>query len=178
MKLNFRIMGKIGFLLVIFGFFQPISCQMNGFQLATYMNAFGDPFFAVLVYLVLLSAVAGCIIGVLLLMRKNIKFSYDWTCLLVCIGCGFFVFFAFLNSAESKLQSGAYFILIGWIIAFIAQIKYNKNKGEYNLKDIFNEFTATIKRTDISGNTFCTHCGSKLPEGGKFCTNCGTKVLD
>jgi hypothetical protein len=169
-------MGKIGFLLVIFGFFQPISCQMNGFQLARYMSAFGNPFSAILVYVVLLSAIAGCIIGVLLLVQTNIKLSYDWVCLLLCSGCGLFVFLTFLNNAETRLQRGAYFILIGWIVAFIAQIKYSKDKDEYNPENVFNAFIKNIKGTDISANTFCTHCGAKLPKGGNFCTNCGTKI--
>ena len=32
--MNFRTIGKIGFLLVFFGFFMPVACDMNGFQLA------------------------------------------------------------------------------------------------------------------------------------------------
>jgi hypothetical protein len=169
-------MGKIGFLLVIFGFFQPISCQMNGFQLAKYMNAFGNPLLAVLVYLVFLSALVGCIIGVLLLMNQNIKLSYDWICFFICVGCGFIVFLLSLNSKESKLQSGAYFILFGWIVAFIGQMKYINNKGEYNLRDILIGFISKINKIDISNKSYCTQCGSKLEKNSKFCTNCGTKI--
>jgi hypothetical protein len=161
MKLNFRIIGKFGFLLVIFGFFQPISCQMNGFQLAKYMNVFGNPLISILIYFVLLSAIVGCIIGILLLMKKTIKISYDWICLLFCVGCGLFVFFISLNSEEVRLQSGAYFILIGWIITLIAQLKYNDDKNE--LKTFF--FGENTK--------ICPFCANKIKEEAVICQYCG-----
>jgi hypothetical protein len=134
MKLNFRIIGKTGLLLVILGFFMPISCQMNGFGLAEYMDAFGNSVSAVLLYILFFSALAGCIIGILLLMGKNIKSSYDWICLLTCIGSGFIVFIISLGDMESELQSGAYFILLGWIIALAAQIK--SNNGNNHIRNI------------------------------------------
>jgi predicted RNA-binding Zn-ribbon protein involved in translation (DUF1610 family) len=149
---------------------------MNGFQLAKYMNAFGNPLLAVLVYLVFLSALAGCIIGVLLLAGKNIKLSYDLICFFTCATCGLIVFLLSLNSKESKLQSGAYFILFGWIVAFIGQIKYKNNKSEYNLQDIFTGFVSKLNKIDTSNKSYCTQCGSKLANGSKFCSNCGAKI--
>ena len=35
----------------------------------------------------------------------------------------------------------------------------------------------TTERRELNP-MFCTHCGSKLPEGARFCTNCGTPVED
>jgi len=126
MKLNFRLIGKAGLLLVVFGFFQPMACQMNGFQLAKYLDTFGNPLLAIILYFVLFSAIAGCIIGILLLIGKNVKLSYDWVCLSVCIGCGLIVYLTTLSNNGIKLQSGVYFIIIGWIIALFSQIKCNK----------------------------------------------------
>jgi len=34
MNLNFRVIGKFFFLLVVIGFFMPMGCDQNGFQLA------------------------------------------------------------------------------------------------------------------------------------------------
>jgi hypothetical protein len=107
----------------------PVSFQMNGFQLAKYMNTFGNSLSAVLLYLLFFSALTGCIIGVLLLMHKNVRLAYDWLCLLTCIGSGLFVFITSSSNMGSKLQSGAYFILFGWIIALVAQIKFNNDNG-------------------------------------------------
>ena len=129
MNLNFRVIGKIGLLLVVFGFFMPISCQMNGFQLAETMMNFNNTVPALFLYLLFISALAGCVVGVLLLMKKTIKPYVDWVCLLVCIGSGLIVFFNSFNNNDLGLQSGAYVILIGWIVALIAQFA-SKTKNE------------------------------------------------
>jgi hypothetical protein len=122
MKLNFRVIGKIALLLVVFGFFMPIACDQNGFQLAKTFNGYDNTISSVFLYVLFISALAGCIIGVLLLLKKNIKTGIDWICLLVCIGSGLFVYFNSLKDNKVELQNGAYVILIGWIIAVIAQI--------------------------------------------------------
>jgi hypothetical protein len=71
MKLNFRLIAKIGFLLVIFGFFMPIACDQNGFQIADYLREDeGETFYALLMYLLVISALIGVIIGVLLCKRQ------------------------------------------------------------------------------------------------------------
>jgi len=121
MKQNFRLIGKIGFVLVIFGFFMPIACDQNGFQLADYMIKGEATISGLLLYLLLLSAVGGAIIGVLLLMKKNVKQDVDWVVLIACITSGLIVYFTQFKN-EVELQYGAYVILTGWIIAFIAQI--------------------------------------------------------
>jgi len=122
MKLNFRIIGKIALLLVIIGFFMPVACDQNGFQLAGSLKDNDGIFDAILMYLLFFSAVAGCAIGALLLMKKNVKPVLDWVFLLICIGSGLFVYFNSLRSNEIDLQQGAYVILVGWIFALIAQI--------------------------------------------------------
>jgi hypothetical protein len=122
MKLNFRIIGKIALLLVIIGFFMPIACDQNGFQLAGTMKDSDQTFNAILMYLLFFSAAAGCVIGALLLMKKNVKPVFDWVSLLVCIGSGLFVYFNSLRNNKIDLQQGAFVILAGWIAALVAQI--------------------------------------------------------
>jgi len=129
MKLNFRIIGKIALLLVIIGFFMPVACDENGFQLAGTLNDSDSTFSAILMYVLFFSALAGCVIGALLLMKKDVKPTFDWVALLVCIGSGLFVYFNSLRSNEIDLQQGAYVILVGWIIALVAQI-ISKTKNE------------------------------------------------
>jgi len=122
MELNFRIIGKFVLLLVIIGFFMPIACDQNGFQLAGTFKDSDSTLDAIFLYLLFFSAVAGCIIGVLLLMKKNVIPVLDWIFLLVCIGSGLFVYFNSLRNNEIDLQQGAYVILAGWIVALISQI--------------------------------------------------------
>jgi hypothetical protein len=128
MKLNFRFIGKIGLLLVIIGFFMPISCEMNGFQLADLMTKADNVLSALLLYLLCISAAAGVVVGVLLLMQKKVGAIADWVVTLVCIGSGLVVYFNSLSQGP-KLQTGAYVILIGWIVALLAQI-ISAVKGE------------------------------------------------
>jgi hypothetical protein len=120
MKLNFRLIGKIGLLLIIFGFFMPVACDQNGFQIANYCMDEGETFYGLLMYLLFISALIGVIIGVLLLMKKDVKPQIDWAIIIVCIASGLIVYFKFLEDLE--LQYGAYFILVGWIIALLLQI--------------------------------------------------------
>jgi len=127
MKMNFRIIAKIGLLLVVFGFFMPIACDQNGFQLASYMMDNEQPLEGLLLYLLFLSAVAGITIGVLLLMNKTVKIGVDWMIIVVCIASGLIVYFTQLDDVE--LQNGAYVILAGWIIALVTQI-ISKVKNE------------------------------------------------
>ena len=118
--MNFRTIGKIGFLLVIIGFFMPLACDMNGLQLADYMMEDDMVFDGLLFYLLLISAIAGLALAVLFLMKKNVPIIVDWIILLVCIVSGLIVYFKHLS--ELELQQGAYFIFVGWIVALIPQI--------------------------------------------------------
>jgi hypothetical protein len=121
MKVNFRLIGKIGLVLVILGFFMPISCDMNGFELAKLMRQADNTLSALLLYLLFISTVAGLVVGVLLLLQKRVGVAADWVTILVCIGSGLVVYFNVLDQSP-KLQTGAYVILAGWIVALLAQI--------------------------------------------------------
>lgn len=118
--MNLRTAGKIGFLLVIIGFFMPVACDMNGFELAKNFIE-DDVKTGVLMYLVFISAIVGVVLGVLLLQNKKVSKSFEWLCLSVCIASGLIVYFTQLEDGP-ELQSGAYMILTGWIVAFIFQI--------------------------------------------------------
>ena len=120
MKLNFRTIGKIGFFLVMIGFFMPVACDQNGFQIANYFMENEEVFSGLLLYLLILSAFAGIAIGVILLMKKSLKVQFDWIIIAVCIASGLIVYFTQLENAE--LQNGAYVILTGWIVALGCQI--------------------------------------------------------
>jgi hypothetical protein len=129
MKLSFRIIAKIGFLLVIIGFFMPIACDQNGFEIADYMMKDDKTFDGLLLYLLFASAIVGIILGVLLLMKKKFNPSIDWLVIIVCIASGVIAYIRLLQDGPD-LQSGAYMILTGWIIALAIQVisKVQKEK--------------------------------------------------
>jgi hypothetical protein len=109
-----RIINKIGLLIVIIGFFMPISCNQNGFQLAEYMVKLeGNSFICgILLYVLFVSALLGVIIGFAILMKKKVNITYDWLLVLICIGSGLFVYYKMIDSVD-MLQSGAYAIITG-----------------------------------------------------------------
>jgi len=128
-KVSFRIFGKIGLLLVVIGFFMPIACKQNGLELAKSLNKLDETFLAILLYVVLAGAVAGVFVAVLLLLKNKIKVQVDWICLLASIGSGLILVLTRLDNLKRiDLQTGAYFILVGWIIALAAQIIAHVNK--------------------------------------------------
>lgn len=121
MKQNFRIIGKMSFLLVIIGFLMPVACDQNGFEIAKYMVDADKNLEGVLLYLLFASAIVGVLLGILLLSKINVKTSVDWLTIIVCITSGLVVYFRLLEGGP-ELQHGAYVILTGWVIALLTQI--------------------------------------------------------
>jgi len=130
---NFRLMGKIGFLVVIIGFFMPIACDNNGFEIAGHLMDRNETLSGILMWVLFISAVVGLVIGVLLLMKKSIKLkkldpAIDWAAIVICIVSGLIVYFKHLDVDGLKLQTGAFVILVGWIIALALQLMSKLSK--------------------------------------------------
>ena len=128
-KMSFRTFGKIGFLLVAIGFFMPIACNNNGFEIAKALNKGDETVSAILLYVLFAAAVVGVLVGILLLLKNKIKVYVDWVCLLASIGSGLALYLPRLDDKlKPDLQTGAYIILIGWVIALATQIISKLNK--------------------------------------------------
>jgi hypothetical protein len=122
-KFGLRKIAKTGFLLVVLGFFMPISCNMNGFQVTKVMDGFSS----LLMYLMFLSALAGVAVGVMLMLNKNmLPVIAEWIILGVCVGSGLLVFFFTLNNTY-EFQMGAYVIILGWVVAVAGHVMAKKN---------------------------------------------------
>ena len=98
----------------------PIACDQNGFGLAKYFIE-DNTIIGILMYLVFISAIVGVILGVLLLQNMEVSKGFEWFCLSTCIASGLIVYFTQLEGGP-ELQSGAYMIITGWIVAFIFQV--------------------------------------------------------
>jgi len=123
MNLNFRVLAKAGFLLVFIGFFMPMSCNLNGFQIAQAMSGFSS----LLMWLIFLSAVAGIVVGILLLMNKEIlPVIAEWIILGVCVGSGLIVYLSTLGNGTTY-QIGSFVVLIGWLVAIAGHVIAKKN---------------------------------------------------
>jgi len=128
--MSFRAIAKFGLVLVIIGFFMPVACGLNGFELAnTFMDS-NKVFQGLLTYLMFGAAIAGVAIGVLMMLGKGLGVKIDWIVIITCIASGLIVYLSTALSGDSvKLQNGAYFILAGWIVSLGLQI-LSTMKGE------------------------------------------------
>jgi len=112
--MSIRTIGKFGFLLAALGFFMPVACDMNAFQLIEYVDA---PSPALIIGLFIL-AVLGILIGALLFAKKNVPVAVDWVIILAIIVIGVVL----LSKNELELQYGAYVIISGFSLALLLQI--------------------------------------------------------
>ena len=145
-KSKFRILSKVALLLVVFGFFMPVACNQNGFQMADTgfkLGERGSPakVSAIFLYILFFSALIS--IGFTIytyVMKKKIKTILDFPCLLVSIGAGI-IAYSVLSDNDIKilkvLSSGGYSIIIGWItsLAFLmTDTIYSKNMTSAQIK--------------------------------------------
>jgi len=112
--MNFRAIGMFCLLLVIIGFFMPWVTQLNGFQTASLMVSQGHNS-GKLIYVWFVLALAGFLIGIPLLLKKNVPVFIDLLIVIICFysSAAFLIF----NSGV-KIQSGLHAVLIGTIAAF------------------------------------------------------------
>jgi RNA polymerase subunit RPABC4/transcription elongation factor Spt4 len=151
---------------------------MNGFQLADTLMSLDSTGIALLLYGVFILALAGLVVGALLMMGKNVPAATDWMIFFACIGCGVGVYVGALNDTHVKLQSGAYVIIMGWIVALIAQSissAVNDNTTQRNVRSVDKKCRQC--GTIFSGSySACPSCGSSLYEEIRQTTKDGSNV--
>lgn len=120
--MNFRLIGKFFFLLVIFGFFMPMACDMNAFELVDNDMLLPAGVFAV--FATFISAIVGLIIGVVLLAKKRVPIICDWLVTLACFLSYviMFCYAGFYQEHYDSFQSGVFMALIGSVVPLITQI--------------------------------------------------------
>ena len=111
--------SKISLLLVCLGFFMPVSCDMNGVDLARMFNQMQSPGYAILILLVLITAIISIIFT--LTHTKDLEKEsviVDWILLGGSISGGLFSL-GRMSREYFNLQVGAYVIIAGWILSLI-----------------------------------------------------------
>ena len=111
--------SKISLLLVCLGFFMPVSCDMNGVDLARMFNQMQSPGYAILIWLVLITAIISIIFT--LTHTKDLQKEsviVDWILLGGSIFGGLFSL-GRMSREYFNLQVGAYVIIAGWILSLI-----------------------------------------------------------
>lgn len=111
--------SKISLLLVCLGFFMPVSCDMNGVDLARMFNQMQSPGYAILIWLVLITAIISIIFT--LTHTKDLEKEsviVDWILLGGSISGGLFSL-GRMSREYFNLQVGSYVIIAGWILSLI-----------------------------------------------------------
>jgi hypothetical protein len=127
--MNLGILGKIGLLLVVIGFFMPIACtNNNGFEIADQLMKFNKTKFqGILMYVMFVSAVAGLALGVLSFLGRGLDGRLEWLAIALCIISGIIILITAdqkinLSRLFDNLKIGGCFIFIGWILAIVGQV--------------------------------------------------------
>lgn len=112
--------SKISLLLVCLGFFMPVSCDMNGVDLARMFNQMQSPGYAILIWLVLITAIISIIFTLTHTkdLEKESVIVDDWILLGGSISGGLFSL-GRMSREYFNLQVGAYVIIAGWILSLI-----------------------------------------------------------
>jgi TctA family transporter len=168
MRLNFRRLGCFCLLLVIFGFFSPIACDANGFQIANGDAASSGLKFAL--YGLFIAAIVGVIVGVVLMVNKNtnVPIIIDWLVILTCMGCALVPFFINVNKWGRSYQSGAYMILIGIILSFVFLL----------IASFTGDTDYSTNRNSHSSNKRCRLCNTVYSGPKSICPKCGSSLYE
>ena len=129
---NFRLIGKIGFLLIVIGLFLPLTYTIGRQYLASPINAitlanmaFDSTIpgirleFGVFAYALLLSALAGVVLGVLLFLKVNIPTSVDRLLLVLTVVTAAI---SYVIISREFLAFAMYIIIVGWVFALVTQL--------------------------------------------------------
>jgi len=185
-NINLRIISKIGLLFVVIGFFLPVSCNLNGFEIAKTLETYGGPtILSISLYSIFIFSCIGIILLFALLMKYKFSIGYDWADLIIII-IAFSVFiYAHIKSSDdslialfNRLQSGAYIIFIGLVVSLFSLIAASldfekiKNKvysGERMLDEdtkkkiaIRDKLFIKIRRMNIIGGIFFFFFGNLI----------------
>ena len=130
-KKGLRILSKVALLAVVFGFFQPVACDKQGFDLADHVSYefnWGG-LAATGLYVLFFAAVVSIACTLILLICKGnicskIATTLDFAALIASVSGGAIAFFTTTNRFPmdmiiDELNSGTYFILAGWIASFL-----------------------------------------------------------
>jgi len=138
-----RILSKAGLLITMIGFFMPIACNLNGFELARYASTFdsGINLLTVSLYGIFIFSCLGVILLLLIALGKQFSIKLDW---ISTIGAIIFSILVFTNLNSRKdnwngniLQSGAYIIIFGITISLVSLLwvsyRMSKRSSTYEL---------------------------------------------
>jgi hypothetical protein len=126
--MNLGTISKIGLLLVVIGFFLPVACDSNGFDIASgLMKANRTQWQGILLYVMFISAAVGVVLCVLAFLKIFSDPRIDWIAVCLCTLSGLIILIAQISNVGferlfKSLQVGGILIVIGLLLALICQL--------------------------------------------------------
>lgn len=130
MRKNFLVVFKIGILIILVGFFCPVSCNMNGWQIIRYsfrtqaIIRLGVPFVAILLF---------SILALFFTENDDSDNQHFWLLFLPNFLAEFFLIMYYREGIVEKtvvLNFGFYVMVFGYILSFIFLICASCCKNE------------------------------------------------
>ena len=128
-KSALRIIGRAALLLVVVGFFLPVACERNAFEIAEDMSQIYRINTGISLYVLFISSLAGGILLIPLILKKRIPAGLDAAFLIISIGCVVFsysilniAFFDYGELGYPSLQAGGYLIITGLACSLLTAV--------------------------------------------------------
>ena len=127
-KKLFKIFSKVALCLVIFGFFQPVACEQQGFELAESLIEMGETNYlisAIGLYITFFAAAISILYTLILLIaKKDVCASkvnkFDFVFIFLSIIGGLVTFLFIITEFEFEfINHGFYIIASGWLLSLI-----------------------------------------------------------
>lgn len=125
MNFTRKTLSRLGFLIICFGFFMPISCDQNGFELANFLiKSGGSGSNAMIAGFLLCFVFIFATLGVCSLFIKKDKKQIIFLniVLILCSISSGIGSYLIMSSSIDVLQYGAYIIITGWIVALLLEL--------------------------------------------------------
>lgn len=155
MRKTFLKLSRLALLFVVFGFFMPVSCDLNSFdytRILLHKESELLDFFTGLCFLALfLSATTSIIIMIVkLYIGESDKLKTAWILLSICIASCLIVFCRFFRHNIENLQYGAYVIVFALLFSLIFLICASISKDKKTLNNVSKSEVVKVEKENAN----------------------------
>jgi hypothetical protein len=169
---RFSLINLLGLLLVAIGFFMPVACGQNGFEIAYYGR---DGLLGIALYGLFAFACLGVILLFVIAAKKKVNAAWDWIATTGAVLCAVTAFAGKPTRGSSGFQAGAYTILCGLALSLLILIMASSAKKNPPGVSVEPKPDSEPAHLPGGGDTVCAALGTAVrekpdPAAGNVCT--------